>query len=378
MKKVFFFIVVFGGIFLILFTLFKNRAEMKQEARNNGSRETPVAVATASEQNLNDQLIQTGLITASSDINIVSELQGKATAVLVQEGSYVKAGSTMIKVENQVPEANFLSAQNNYQKAQKDWERSNDLHKQGLISDIDLESARQTFKTAQAQFVSAQREYNNSSITSPISGIVTSIPVDVGTMLSPGMTVANVVDISKLKVVLNVAEQDAFRLKVGDQAEIETGIYPGVKFHGKIASISVKGDAAHTYPVKIMIPNNGEHPLKSGMFGQITIKLGNQTTLAIPRNAMVGSTENPQVFIVEDGKAKLRKIQIGSEIGTNITVLQGITAGEQVIVNGQEDLKDNSAVAIQNDIFGQSSTRGGPQPGEQGAYQKGSHRRNQE
>ncbi len=378
MKKVFFFIVVFGGIFLILFTLFKNRAEMKQEARNNGSRETPVAVATASQQNLNNQLIQTGLITASSDINIVSELQGKATAVLVQEGSYVKAGSTMIRVENQVPEANFLSAQNNYQKAQKDWERSNDLHQQGLISDIDLESARQAFKTAQAQFVSAQREYNNSSITSPISGIVTSIPVDVGTMLSPGMTVANVVDISKLKVVLNVAEQDAFRLKVGDQAEIETGIYPGVKFHGKIASISVKGDAAHTYPVKIMIPNNGEHPLKSGMFGQITIKLGNQTTLAIPRNAMVGSTENPQVFIVEDGKAKLRNIQIGSEIGTHITVLQGITAGEQVIVSGQEDLKDNAAVAIQNDIFGQGSTRGGPQPGGQGARQKGSHRRNQE
>ncbi len=378
MKKVFFFIVVFGGIFLILFTLFKNRAEMKQEARNNGNRETPVAVATASDQNLNSRLIQTGLITANSDIDIVSELQGKATAVLVQEGSYVKAGFTMIKVENQVPEANFLAAQNNYQKAQKDWERSKDLHKQGLISDIDLESARQSFKTAQAQFVSAQREYNNSSITSPISGIVTSIPVDVGTTLSPGMTVANVVDISKLKVVLNVAEQDAFRLKVGDQAEIETGIYPGVKFPGKIASISVKGDAAHTYPVKIMIPNNREYPLKSGMFGQITIQLGNQTALAIPRNAMVGSAENPQVFIVEDGKAKLRNIQIGSEIGAHITVLEGIVAGEQVIVGGQEDLKDNSAVAIQNDIFGQSSTRGGPQPDGQEAHQKGSRRRNRE
>ncbi len=355
MKKVVFFTIVFVGVFLILFTLFKNRAEMKQEARSNGNRATPVAVAVASEQNLNNQLTQTGLITASSDINIVSELQGKATAVLVQEGSYVKAGSTIIKVENQVPEANFLSAQNNYQKAQKDWERSNDLHKQGLISDIDLESARQTFKTAEAQFVSAQHEYNNSAITSPISGIITSIPVDVGTMLSPGMTVANVVDISKLKVVLNVAEQDAFRLKAGNQAEIETGIYPGVKFYGKIASISVKGDAAHTYPVKIIIPNNSEHPLKSGMFGQITIQLGNQNSLVIPRQALVSSNESPQIFVVEDGKAKLRNIQVGTEIGTNIAVLQGLRQGEQVVVSGQGDLKDNADIMIQQDNFKQKA-----------------------
>ncbi len=119
--------------------------------------------------------------------------------MLVQEGSYVTAGSTIVKVENQVPQANFLAAQNNYQKAKKDWDRSNELYKEGLIAENDLEIVRQTYKAAEAQFVSAQHEYNSSAIAAPISGIVTSVPVDVGTMLNPGMTVANVVDISKLK-----------------------------------------------------------------------------------------------------------------------------------------------------------------------------------
>jgi len=294
--------------------------------------------------------------------------------VLVQEGYYVRAGSTIVKVENQVPQANFLSAQNNYQKAQKDWERANELHKEGLISDTDLETAHQTFRAAEAQYISAQHDYNNSVITSPISGIITSIPVDVGTMLTPGTIVANVVDISQLKVTINISEQDVFRLKVGDQAEIETAVYPGVKFFGKIASISAKGDTAHTYPVKILIPNNKQHPLKSGMFGQITFNLGNQVAIAIPRNALVGSIQNPQVFVVEDGKAKLCNIQVGSKVGTNIAVLQGLSEGEKVVVSGQEDLKENTGVTIQNDFFNQSSTGGFNSQGGKRAHQNGARK----
>jgi RND family efflux transporter MFP subunit len=340
---------------LIVFTLFNNRAQMQQSARRRPAAAYPVTVATASRQKYNQQISQVGLIAANADVAIVAQLQGQATAITVQEGSYVSVGSPIVKLEAQVPEANFLSAQTSYQKAQKDWERSTALHQDGLISDAELESSRLAFKSAEAQFISAQKQYHDSMITSPIAGIITSVPIDVGTMVNQGMTVANVVDISRLKVILNVGEQDAFKLKVGDQAVVETDVYPGIKFYGKVENISAKGDDAHTYPVKIMIPNNKQHPLKSGMFGHISFNLGNQVVLAIPRNALIGSVENPQIFVVEDGKAKLRNIQVGSEIGTNIIVLQGLREGEMVIVSGQEGLKDNAAVINQNDAFNQNS-----------------------
>jgi RND family efflux transporter MFP subunit len=178
-----------------------------------------------------------------------------------------------------------------------------------------------------------------------------------------------------LKVILNVAEQDAFRLKVGDQTEIETAVYPGIKFYGTIASISAKGDAAHTYPVKIVIPNNNQHPLKSGMFGQITINFGNQVALSIPRNALIGGITNPQVFVVEDGKAQLRNIQVGSEIGTNIAVMQGLHEGETVVVSGQEGLKDNMTVSTQ-DAFSQNATPNSASTkwGRQGSARKQKHK----
>ncbi|HBE80609.1 MAG TPA: hypothetical protein DDW65_22915 [Firmicutes bacterium] len=348
MKKIIVLVGIIAIFGLIIFTLFNNRAQMQQSARKRPTVAFPVTVAAVSQQNYNEQISQAGLLVANSDVAIVSQLQGQATAIMVHEGSYVSAGSPITKLEDQVPEANFLSAQTSYQNAQKDWKRSSALHKDGLISDAELESARLTYKSAEAQFVSAQKQYHNSMITSPITGIITSVPISVGTMVNQGMIVANVVDISQLKVMLNVGEQDAFKLKPGDQAVIETDVYPGIKFYGKVENISAKGDELHTYPVKIVIPNNKQYPLKSGMFGHVSINLGNQIALSIPRDALLGSVQNAQVFVVENEKAKLQNIQVGSEIGTNIAILNGLEEGQKVVTSGQYNLKDNSMVSVED------------------------------
>lgn len=344
MKKTIVLTIMIVVVGLIIFTLFKNRAEMQSSAKPHRRAAYPVSVTKVVKQELNQRLSFVGLIDANNDVAVVSELQGKATAIMADEGSYITAGSPIVKLEDQIPEANFLAAQTNYEKAQKDWERSNSLYQEQLISATQLESSRQTYKLAEAAYVSAQRQYHNSTITSPISGIITTLPINVGTMVTQGMTVANVVDISKLKVKINVDEQNVFKLKVGDIAEVETDVYPGVKFLGKIENISAKGDAAHTYPVKVMISNNKQHPLKSGMFSNISINLGTQIAVAIPRDALVGSPNKPQVFIVKSGKAKLQDIRIGSEIGTQVTVVQGLNEGDNVVISGQDNLKENVQV----------------------------------
>ena len=144
---------------LIVFTLFHNRAEMKQESRLNLKIAYPVSVTPVTAQAVNGKVAQVGLITANSDINIISQIQGEAMKIFVDEGSYVTAGAPIVKIDDRVPQANYLSAQTNYQKAQKDWERANELHKQELISDTELETYRLTFKAAEAQYVSAQHDY---------------------------------------------------------------------------------------------------------------------------------------------------------------------------------------------------------------------------
>ncbi len=337
-------IAVFG---LIVFTLFSNKAKMEAKARGSNFTSYPVSVVSLTKQELSKNLSQVGVIAANNDVAIVAETQGKAIAVLAKVGSFVPAGSAIVQVDNELQKAQYLAAESNYEKAQKDFERFQLLHKDDLISDTQFESARLAFKAAEAECIAAKRQYKNSTITTPISGIITARPVDVGSMISPGMPVANVVDITKLKVKLNITEQDVFKLKVGDAVEVETDVYPGIKFSGKIESISVKGDEAHTYPVEISIPNNKEHPLKAGMFGRVYFNTGSaENVLAIPREAIVGSVKEPQVYVVENGAAKLRDIVVGSEFGTNLVVLQGLKEGEEVVINGQVNLKDNVEVTV--------------------------------
>ena len=231
-----------------------------------------VSVGKVEKKTLSQSLNLVGTVTANNDVNILSETQGKITAVYVKVGDYKAAGSVLFQVDDELKKAAFMSAEANYDKAKKDYVRFQDLYKQKSATDAQLDQAKLGNAMAESQYIVAKRQYEDTKIKTPISGYITSRPADLGTMVqgAPQPTlVANIVDISRLKVKLNVAENDAFLLKVGDPVLVTTDVYPGVTFKGRIESISSKGDDAHTYPVEITIPNEKAHPLKAGMFARV-------------------------------------------------------------------------------------------------------------
>ena len=212
-----------------------------------------------------------------------------------------------------------------------------------------LEAARLDLQRAESNYTIAKREYNDTKITAPISGVVSSRLVDEGDYVNKLNVVSNIVDISKLKVKLNVAEKDAFRLKKGDDVVVTTDVYPGVKFNGKIESISDQGDASHTYPVEVLLVNSKSNPLKAGMFGKVLFtSINGGNTIVIPRESLVGSVKDASVFVIENGIAKERKVVIGSTYDTMLQVLKRINEGEEIVVNGQSNLKDNYKVKVVN------------------------------
>jgi RND family efflux transporter MFP subunit len=332
---------------VIVGALFYNKSRMAARSTGDVLKSIPVSVATVGKMKLADSQSFTGTIAANKDVSIVSETEGRVTAVLANVGDHKPAGATLIQVDDELKKAAYTTAEANYEKAKKDFERFESLRAQHAVTDQQYENARLAYKSAEAQYIVARKGYNDTKITTPISGVVTSRLVDVGTMVQSKMTVANVVDISKLKVKLNVAEQDAFRLNVGDNVEITTSVYPGAPFNGKIETISAKSDEAHTYPVEISLMNSSEHPLKAGMFARLSFGgLSDAEVLSIPREALVGSFKSPQVFVVDNGIAHLRDIVVSAAIGTRLEVVSGLREGETVVVNGQNNLKDNIPVTV--------------------------------
>lgn len=331
----------------IITVLIHNKAKSASTARNDKMTTFPVSAAKVGKEKIEENLSMVGTVTGNNDVAIVSETQGRVTSVFVKIGDHVSAGTSIAQVDDELKQANFKLADANYEKTKKDLARNEELFKDRTISESQIEASRLAFTSAESQYIIAKRQLNDTRIKTPIAGVVTARTVDLGTMVQPGMTVANVVDISQLKVKLNVAEKDAFKLKTGDKVEITTDVYPGVTFNGKIESISSKGDEAHTYPVEIILANNAAHPLKAGMFSRVHfVSVQSYETVVIPREALIGSIRDPKVYVVENGTARLRSIVAGHESGTKLQVVEGLKEGEQIVVSGHNNLKDNALVTI--------------------------------
>ena len=309
-----------------------------------------VSVEKASKKNLSASLSLVGTVYANNDVNIVSETSGKITGVYAKVGDYKTAGSVLFQVDDELRKAALMSAEVNYEKAKKDYERTQELFQQKSATDAQVDMAKLGSAMAETQYIVAKRQMADTKIKTPISGYITMRTVDLGSMVqgAPQATlVANVVDISKVKVKLSVAEKDAFILKAGDQVSVTTDVYPQTTFTGRIESVSAKGDDAHTFPIEISIANEAKHLLKAGMFARVSFtSVKSNETIVIPREALVGSIKAPQVFVLENGIAKLRSITVGSEAGLYVQVLNGLTDGEVVVVNGQNNIVDNTKVEV--------------------------------
>ncbi|MBI5058196.1 efflux RND transporter periplasmic adaptor subunit [candidate division KSB1 bacterium] len=332
---------------VIVFVLLSNKQHLAAISVPDVQLTIPVRVQQVQRAPLANQVSLVGMIAGASDVTIVAEAEGRITAVTAEVGDQVRAGDVLFQIEDELKRAAFATAEVNYEKARRDLERYQSLHLDSTVSDTQLEGARLAAKTAEAAFITARRQLADCRVTSPIDGVITARPLDLGTRVKIGDVVANVVDIAKLKVRVQVAEKDAFRLKPKDAVEIHTDVYRDQSFRGEIATISDKADDAHTYAVEIALSNSAAHPLKAGMFARVQFAMGDvNPVLAIPRDALTGSLRDPHVYIIDEGVARLRSVVIGDQAGTLLAVEGGLREGETVVTSGQNNLRDSANVSI--------------------------------
>ncbi len=338
-----------SSIFLISILLLPACGKKEDVKQSEMTTDVPVSIMTVKKERLESTLSLVGNINASADVNVIAETQGTVTAVFVKVGSRVNAGTVLVQVDDEIPRSTKAAAEISYQKAQRDYQRAEDLYQENSISVSQLDATRLAMKAAENQLDIARRHLENTRIKSPIAGTVNERNVDRGTMVQPGKAVANIVDISVLKVRVNVSEREAFQLKPGDRVEVSTDVYPGTTFEGKLDYIASKADEAHTYPIEITVPNSEKYPLKAGLFARISFKsIAPTEALTIPRLALIGSIKDAQVYAVRGKFARLCTVVIGKQSADRLEVASGLVAGDSVVVSGQNNLVDRARVQIIN------------------------------
>ncbi len=346
-KKIFTLTAIFLLVILSIGLLLNNRSKNLAKAKKNVVLTNfPVYVAKASVEEINLSLEYNGTVQPNAEVSIASETNGKVVAVNADIGSYVSKGTVLIKLDDRIKQANFITAKANYEKMKKDLERYEKLFAEKSISENQIEQMRFQFTNAEAQYNIALKQLEETKITAPFSGFVTSKMVEVGQVVSPGTPLMNLVDINTVKVRIQVPESDILKIKKGDLVEITTELLPGEKLIGKIQNIGYKADEAKTYPVEVQV-NNNKNLLRASMFVRARIPSAIKgRTLLIPREALVGSSLEPKVYIVENNVAKLIPIVLGNEYGKKLEVVKGLQEGQLVVVEGIVNLKDGTSVQI--------------------------------
>jgi len=308
-----------------------------------------VNISPVSKITMSNSLQLTGYMDAYSEIDIAAEAQGTIVSLNAELGQEKSKGSIIATIDDKLKNLAVEKAKNLKVKLEKDLERNKNLYNGGSLTEQQLDNAQNSYNDAVIQLEQAEKELTNATIKSPISGVITKKQVEEGEYINIGSPIATIVDISKLKIKLNVSESDVYQLKLNEKAIITTDVYPGVTFEGNISFISSQGDDSHNYPVEIVIPNNLNHPLKSGTFANVLINLPFAAeALYIPRESLLGSITDAEVYVAENDKAILKKIVVGKGNDKYIKVISGLKEGEKVIVNGLINLSDNKAIKITN------------------------------
>jgi RND family efflux transporter MFP subunit len=348
---------------LALVALGLTMAERPSPGESSAGMIRPVAVEVTpvAREALQATISAVGTTAGIRDVVVASETAGRVTRVFVKVGDAVKQGETLISVDDELKaialeqaRAQLLAAETSLKKAQKDYERSQSLLKTGDVADVELEGFRLAYfaaeaqeKTAQAGLKYAERQLSDTRIKAPISGVVASRRVEVGEMVSLGKEVANVVDLSTVKIRVSVAEDDIGRLRHDQPVSLQVDARPGEVFTGRVYTIGSKPEAPnqHTYPVEVVVGNRIGHPLMAGMFARVEFQTGGaEGALSISKESLLNEDLQPSVFVVTDGIAHLRLVKLGIRAGERCQVLEGLREGDLVVSFGQKSVKDGTPV----------------------------------
>jgi RND family efflux transporter MFP subunit len=320
---------------------------------------TPVEVA-----NLEETVSAVGTIEAMRDVEVSSETAGRVLKVLVKVGDRVRAGQPLILVDSELKaaaveqaRAQEQAARTTFEKAAKDYERAKTLYASGDVADVELEAyrlglhgAEAQLKGAEAAFAVAKRQLQDTRVTSPVDGRVASRFVEVGEMVAPGTKIANIVDVSRLKVKLGIPEEEIVRIRDGQKATMRVDANPETAFPGTVYTVGAKAEnpTGHTYPVEVVIENRSPDLLKVGMFARVAIRTSKaDSVLAVSKESLVSEGEGFGLFVVEDGVARHRKVTLGIQAGDLYEVVTGLKARDRVVSFGQKGLKDGVPVREQ-------------------------------
>jgi HlyD family secretion protein len=329
-----------------------------------------------------------GVLVPNKTLNIFAKLAGQATTVNGDVGSRVAQGQLLVQIDTKELNAQLKvveaqgagvsdqaaqakigveTARLNLEMAQRAYDRTKTLFDSKVVMQSQIDDAQTKLDLAKSAYDNASRQLqtvsgsgvaqaeaqanfirvqiSNSTITSPLNGIITNRNINPGEITSTSTPLMSIADVATLKLQGNVSQEDIVHLAVGAKVKVTVDAMPGKDYTGRIQQVGPIAAATGQYfPVVVSLANDGK--LLAGMTAKASLSLSSVSGIIVPLIA-VGSGEDGQsfVFVVTDGKIHRRPVTVGMKDGGEVQVLSGLAAGDVMAVSNVAALQDGMEVA---------------------------------
>jgi membrane fusion protein (multidrug efflux system) len=315
-------------------------------AQPNGRVGSSVAVVTAvaRTERVSNKLNALGTARANESVDITTKASNLVTAVKFEDGQRVRRGQVLVELDSAQARADLAEAEAARTESTSQYNRSRELASTRAVSESQLEQLEAQMKANVARVAAANARLEDTVVRAPFNGRVGLRRVSVGSLVNPGTVITTLDDTSVIKVDFGVPENFLGSLRDGLPVVALAAAFPGREFEGKVGSVDSRVDpVTRSLTVRALMPNP-DNLLKPGMFLNVRLARDERDALIIPEAALVPEQSRQFVFVAAEGQAQRREVQIGTREPGRVEIVAGLQAGERVVVEGTQKIRDGVVI----------------------------------
>lgn len=316
------------------------------QATRGDSRSLPVEVAQATAARLSDDISAIGTLLADESVMISAETSGRVAEILFEDGDTVAEGAPLFKLDPDLANAALSEAKARFLLAETNFARNEKLRKSGTVAQVTYDTSLTELEVARAAITSAEVLLKKLTVTAPFSGTVGFRTVSVGAYLTAGATLVQLDKVDRLQVSFSIPELEQARIAVGQEVEVSADALPAETFTATISAIAPSIDVnGRALQIRADLENTAL-TLRPGLLVRITVKGPPRHAVLVPESAIVQRGESAFVYLAKDKTAEEAAVRLGKRIPGSIEIVEGLSAGAQVIVAGNTRLSNGAAIEV--------------------------------
>ena len=286
-------------------------------------------------------------LTAAEEAVVVARTLGVVEALFAEEGDVVEAGQPLAQLETERLQLEVERSRTQLANLKAAYERAESLNASKMISPTEYDAARFGYQTELTNLRLREYELREATIRATIGGVITRRHIKVGHTLNQNAPAFEMKRLDSIEAELNVPEREIRRIRPGQFARVVVDALPDDGFEGEVTRVAPEVDpTSGTFRVTVTL-DNADGQLKPGMFGRVDVRTDvRPNALLTPLEAVVTLRDRTSLFVVSDDVAERRQVTTGYVSGGNIEILSGAREGEQVVMTGQDGLRDGTRVSI--------------------------------